>query len=673
MVKSKVTRKTPIDTSVSGNPQYPYQLTVDLQVLRHLGIGLYSNVPAVVSEMVANAYDADAKKVTVTIDDKKIEIKDDGLGMDASDANEKFLTVGYDKRGSGEAITPKLKRKPMGRKGIGKLSAFAIASDVKIESIKHHPKSDKEVGRSAFLMNVSDIEKRAKEKEPYYPKTLSETNIDFSRGTRIVLTLKKRRSVNADYIRVNLARRFSVIGSQFQVSVNNKQVTPAERQYRDKLQFVWGLGAGNSFDLAAKGKKVRKSALLPNSVIVTSGVSETVSGWIGTVHSPKQLKEGVIDNNGIVVMARGKLVHENLLPFARTAKIFAEYIVGEINADWLDDEEIGEDMATSGRQSLKEDDLRFIALQGYVKDQLEQIAERWTGWRREVGVKEAVERNPVLQEWLDEMVTEDNRKQAQKLIATIEGMPVADDDDRKTLFKHGIMAFETLALKGNLERLSTIAEHDHRALSAVFESLGDLEAAHYSQIVKSRLGVLNTFEKGVDDAEHEKVLQKHIYKNPWLIDASWERATQDIRMEKRFLTKLNANKLGRSRDKDLARYDIKFMSISGKVLIVELKKSDRLLTIRGVLDQGTKYSDLAEALLVEQNPDEPRYYEIIFLLGRLPTDYVKAKSRDEGSLKPQHIRLMTYEQLITHARQSYGDYLERQQKVERIQKIVDKI
>src|ERR1700704_6800301 len=77
---------------------HPYELTVDLQVLRHLGIGLYSNVPAVVSEMVANAYDADAETVDVNVKDDEIVIKDDGLGMSVWDANAKFLTVGYDKR-----------------------------------------------------------------------------------------------------------------------------------------------------------------------------------------------------------------------------------------------------------------------------------------------------------------------------------------------------------------------------------------------------------------------------------------------------------------------------------------------------------------------------------------------------------------------------------------------
>ena len=42
-----------------SNPKY--RMTVSLNVLNHLGIGLYSNIPAVLSELVANAWDALAK------------------------------------------------------------------------------------------------------------------------------------------------------------------------------------------------------------------------------------------------------------------------------------------------------------------------------------------------------------------------------------------------------------------------------------------------------------------------------------------------------------------------------------------------------------------------------------------------------------------------------------
>ncbi|MBM7331847.1 ATP-binding protein [Agrobacterium sp. S2] len=43
-----------------------YTMTVDLSVLESLGINLYSNAAAVLSELVANAYDADATRVDIT-------------------------------------------------------------------------------------------------------------------------------------------------------------------------------------------------------------------------------------------------------------------------------------------------------------------------------------------------------------------------------------------------------------------------------------------------------------------------------------------------------------------------------------------------------------------------------------------------------------------------------
>ena len=42
------------------------KLAMDLNVLNHLGLNLYSNVPAVLSELIANAWDADASRVDVS-------------------------------------------------------------------------------------------------------------------------------------------------------------------------------------------------------------------------------------------------------------------------------------------------------------------------------------------------------------------------------------------------------------------------------------------------------------------------------------------------------------------------------------------------------------------------------------------------------------------------------
>ena len=114
------------------NDSTKYRMTLSLNVLNHLGINLYSNTPAVLSEVVANAWDADAKNVSIDIDksNDEITITDNGHGMTISDANEKLLMVGYRRREMGNAITELFKRPVMGRKGIGKLSLFSIAKNI---------------------------------------------------------------------------------------------------------------------------------------------------------------------------------------------------------------------------------------------------------------------------------------------------------------------------------------------------------------------------------------------------------------------------------------------------------------------------------------------------------------------------------------------------------------
>ena len=45
-----------------------YYMTISLNVLNHMGLNLYSNTPAVLAEVIANSWDADATKVDVDFD-----------------------------------------------------------------------------------------------------------------------------------------------------------------------------------------------------------------------------------------------------------------------------------------------------------------------------------------------------------------------------------------------------------------------------------------------------------------------------------------------------------------------------------------------------------------------------------------------------------------------------
>jgi hypothetical protein len=70
-------------------------------VLDHRGLNLYSNIPAVISEVVANSWDADATLVSIDIDkvNGQITVTDNGV----ADLNDRFLFVGYRRRDTGPA------------------------------------------------------------------------------------------------------------------------------------------------------------------------------------------------------------------------------------------------------------------------------------------------------------------------------------------------------------------------------------------------------------------------------------------------------------------------------------------------------------------------------------------------------------------------------------------
>ena len=222
---------------------HDYTMTISLNVLNHLGLNLYSNVPAVLSEVVANSYDADAERVEITVDPAEgtVTIIDDGHGMARAEVNARFLNVGYERREDGAATTPKHQRAVMGRKGIGKLSLFSIANTVEVYTARDGELSALEMSVPK-IRKVLDAQKNGTTKEPYHPKPLDTGPIDFEHGTKIVLRdLKKGIANAAAALRTRLARRFSILGSdeKFQLFIGGKEVTVDDRNYFGKLQYVW--------------------------------------------------------------------------------------------------------------------------------------------------------------------------------------------------------------------------------------------------------------------------------------------------------------------------------------------------------------------------------------------------------------------------------------------------
>ena len=110
------------------------EMTFDPLVIDDLGAKLYSTLPPILSELIANGYDAGATKVYIDLStnketgDKEIIILDNGEGMTFNEINDKYLRIGRKKREEQEVF----KRKPIGKKGLGKLAFFGVSDRAEI-------------------------------------------------------------------------------------------------------------------------------------------------------------------------------------------------------------------------------------------------------------------------------------------------------------------------------------------------------------------------------------------------------------------------------------------------------------------------------------------------------------------------------------------------------------
>ena len=171
----------------------------------------------------------------------------------------------------------------MGRKGIGKFSAFGIAKEIVIESVK-----DGDV--SHFQMNYDKLLKEEEKREIEFPPL--EPTGKISKGTKITLryiTKFKTRSISIGTLRRGLARRFAVIGEQndFEVIINDEPISIEERNLQSKLApdadgnpYLW---------------KYDKTEIKP-------GTGWTVSGWIGALSRTSQEKDKI--ERGIVLYGK---------------------------------------------------------------------------------------------------------------------------------------------------------------------------------------------------------------------------------------------------------------------------------------------------------------------------------------------------------------------------------
>lgn len=365
----------------SSKPDFNFEIS--LSVLNHLGRNLYRNFITVLGEAISNSWDADAKNVWISVDGdgSSFSIKDDGVGMDANDFQNKFLRIGYTKRAGGKMRTPG-KRPFIGAKGIGKLALLSCAQRVTILSKKN---GQVYVGGTIDNAGLDKAIKRDLTPdqyplEPLNANLLSTFSKGHQSGTIIIFEgVKDQIKSSIAHIRKMLAMyfRFSVLDKDFSIYLNDEKIGLADLgDLLGSTEFIWIINRYKDEYVEALSK------LKSERLVLTTKLD--IRGFIATVEKPRHLKiTGTDERATLDLFVNGRLREKNILRRIPTQRIVESYMYGQIHFNKMDAK--GSDPFTSSREGIVEGDKKLAALLKYLKETLPAIFDKWDELRLKRG------------------------------------------------------------------------------------------------------------------------------------------------------------------------------------------------------------------------------------------------------------------------------------------------
>ncbi|MFT9096953.1 ATP-binding protein [Liquorilactobacillus sp.] len=376
--------------------------------LKLMGKNLYSNVWAALSELVANGLDAQANEVYIYINMAKdksksvIEVFDNGIGMSHSDLENKYVSIGRNRRFSDDDDLKNI----MGRKGIGKLAALYLS--------RHYLVSSKKATTSLLTYEMNFSKEKENSNERPQLKKVSSTDFDnkqfygFEHGTMIRMEdvdLRGYAKISMDSLKNMLSDFFSVESlpnrqkimvkvisdnlstdqefEEVQKSIAFKNMVEIlcfdsethkrlNKKYKNnKFRLPYKKGSEDSFEGETQillDEIPDTTNFFPKNNLEKHG---KIKGWLG-IHASIDQKTAIENDDRfkknkvynplkLRVYVRNKLAIDNFLPIINNTQVFAKFIEGEVSYDILDDDDFP-DIATTSRQDMDENDGRMVNL-----------------------------------------------------------------------------------------------------------------------------------------------------------------------------------------------------------------------------------------------------------------------------------------------------------------------
>ncbi len=115
--------------------------TVDSALLRELGERLVGKPHIALAELVKNSYDADARKVEVRLFPDRIEVSDNGHGMNFGEFRDFWMRIGTPHKQS-QRVSREFERPLTGSKGVGRLAVQFLARAIEIRTVAKENSSE---------------------------------------------------------------------------------------------------------------------------------------------------------------------------------------------------------------------------------------------------------------------------------------------------------------------------------------------------------------------------------------------------------------------------------------------------------------------------------------------------------------------------------------------------
>lgn len=623
--------------------QKELKLIIQPKVIDHLGIKMYQKPVDVISEFVANSWDADSEIVEITIQTGSIKIIDRGLGMTFDQCQDFFLTVGRDRRkDTGKEVSEEKGRPILGRKGIGKFSGFGIAKTVEITTIS---KADGEL--TSFEMDIDEIlDYDAKDKPEKPIKVLDNKAPDAERaksyGTTVTLKGIDTISIDLEVFKEELARRFLLtqIADDFTITVNTHTLPD---NFSKELEFVFP----RDFSEEDKVKIVNQTGTDDKGWAIETFLTYEIKWRIGFYEEPIETEE----LRGISIFAKGKMAQK---PFffdiagGISGQMGLEYITGQVIMDFIDTG--NNDLIATERQRINLQTELGKRIKEWGIERIKLLSSIWKRRRSEKRLQELEDKLGGFKERLEELPGSE-RKTVKSVLLKIASFERLGKKRFNDWCSDILTSWEMGRLKELITKISETHDIDENKFLEMLSEADVLTALNIAESVKTKILAIGELKQRVKSGHLENKVRDYIYEHPWIIHPRWERFQKEKSVEN-IIKELGIKHL--SEPAFNGRVDLA-LSAGNQLLLVEFMRPGIEIDLAH-LDRANYYVLDIRNRLAKETGNPISKLETAYIIADTKKDLELVHSRID-QLAEENILVMTWDTLIEQALKQWKEHL----------------